>query len=357
MGFFEEVRAATERFLPALIAIVAVLLILWTINWFLLHRKRGIGEEVRFSRRLVVILCALAGVIAIILALPVKEATRDQLFTLLGLLLTAIIALSSTTLVANILAGLMLRTVRSFRLGDFIRVGEQFGRVTERGIFHVEIQTEDRDLTTIPNLFMISHPITVVRTSGTIVSARVSLGYDNAHPRIESLLVDAAQRADLQEPFVQVVHLGDFSVTYRVAGFLPEVKHLLTARSGLRKAMLDTLHEADVEIVSPSFMNQRPQPEDARAVPTERAPVMKDKSKDETQVHENLVFDKAEAAEKLEQFRAEQDTLREEIKQLEGQLKNADEAERARLEKQIDECRRRSEAIDGLLERANGDDD
>jgi len=317
-----------EKLLPALLVIAAVLLLLWGLNWLLLHRKRGIGEESRFPRRLVVILSALAGVVVIILSLPVKDATREQLFTLLGLLLTAIIALSSTTVVANILAGLMLRTVRSFRPGDFIRVGEQFGRVTERGLFHVEIQTEDRDLTTIPNLFMISHPITVVSGSGTIVSARVSLGYDNAHPRIESILVDAAQDTGLREPFVQVAHLGDFSVTYRIAGFLPEAKHLLTARSNLRKAMLDRLHDAGVEIVSPAFMNQRPQAEGSRVMPPERIGAPRDASKDETQVHEDLVFDKAEAAEKMEQRRADHDTLIAEIKEMERRLKAVDGKER-----------------------------
>lgn len=357
MELFEKVGDTAEKLLPALIAIVAVLAILWAINWFLLHRKRGIGEESRFPKRIAVLLCALAGVVVIILSLPVEDATRDQLFTLLGLLLTAIIALSSTTVVANILAGMMLRTVRSFRPGDFIRVGEQFGRVTERGIFHVEIQTEDRDLTTIPNVFMISHPITVVSSSGTIVSARVSLGFENAHPRVDALLAAAAEAADLQEPFVQVSRLGDFSVTYRVAGFLPEAKHLLTARSNLRKAMLDSLHGAGIEIVSPSFMNQRPQPEGSRAVPAERVAPAKDKTKDETQVHENLVFDKAEAAEKAEQFREERDSIAGEIKELEGRLKEAGEEERPALETQIEQLRRKAEAIDGVLEQEEKKED
>jgi len=37
-------------------------------------------------------------------------------------------------------------------------VGDYFGRVTERGLFHVEIQTEDRDLATLPNMFLVSQP-------------------------------------------------------------------------------------------------------------------------------------------------------------------------------------------------------
>ena len=119
---------------------------------------------------------ALLGCMIILLAVPIGDDTRTQLIGLLGLLLSVVIALASTTFVANAMAGFMLRAVRSFHTGDFIQVGEQFGRVTERGLFHIEIQTEDRDLTTLPNLYLVSNPVKVIRYSGTVVSATVSLG-------------------------------------------------------------------------------------------------------------------------------------------------------------------------------------
>ncbi len=56
---------------------------------------------------------------------------------------------------------------------------------------------------------------------------------------------------------MQITDLNDFSVTYRVAGLLAEVKQILTARSNLRAMMLDTLHDARIEIVSPTFMYHR----------------------------------------------------------------------------------------------------
>ena len=72
-----------------------------------------------------------------------------------------------------------------------------------------------------------------------------------------SLLHEAARNADLQDPFVEIVDLGDFAITYRAAGVLTQVKQLLTARSNLRAMVLETLHGAGIEIVSPHFMNQR----------------------------------------------------------------------------------------------------
>ena len=131
------------------------------------------------------------------------------------------------------MAGMMLRAVRSFRPGDFIRVGDYFRRVSEQGLFHVEIQTEDRDLTTMPNLYLVTNPFKVIRSSGTIISAEVSLGYDIPRTKIESLLIEAALAVQLEEPFVLVTELGDFAVTYRISGLFPKVKHILSTRSAL----------------------------------------------------------------------------------------------------------------------------
>jgi small conductance mechanosensitive channel len=256
-----------------------------------------------------------------------------------------VIAVASTTFVANAMAGLMLRTVRAFRPGDFVEVGDHFGRVTERGLFHTEIQTENRDLTTLPNLYLVSTPVKVVRHSGTIVSATVSLGYDLPQKKIRLLLVQAAQEAGLQEPFVQILDLGDFSVSYRVAGFLAEVKQLLTARSYLRSLILDTLHQAEVEIVSPAFMNQRRLGERDRALPPKSSLVSEPVEEAADDVPEELIFDKAEEAGRLEQLRLERDKLLAEVAELENRLKVADSAERSQLESEVELRRSRCEAI------------
>ena len=68
----------------------------------------------------------------------------------------------------------MLRAINNFRLGDFIEVeGEHFGRVTEIDLFHTEIQTKDRDLLTLPNLFLITHPVKVIHASGTMIGCEI----------------------------------------------------------------------------------------------------------------------------------------------------------------------------------------
>lgn len=335
MNLWSELLAGFREFVPLLAVLALVSVVLWLVNWLMLKRRKELGAETQLPRQLLMIALTAVGLLLIVLVFPMSDNTRGQVLSLIGVVLTAVIALSSTTFVANIMAGLMLRVVKSFRPGDFIHIGDQFGRITERGLFHTEIQTEDRNLTTFPNLYLVTNPVTVVRSSGTIVSAELSLGYDLPHSRIEELLKEAASQTDLQEPFVQVRELGDFSVTYRVAGFLTNVKLLLTARSDLRKNVLDVLHAHGVEIVSPAFMNQRRLPEDGKVIPDEVKLHSKKQAPEPEEAPENLIFDKAEEAEALENLRKEYAELNQRLEELKKERKSAEEADYPRLDAEI----------------------
>lgn len=64
-----------------------------------------------------------------------------------------------------------------------------------------------------------------------------------------------------------VEELLDHAVVYRVYGFLEDYTRILTAKSDLKKAMLDSLHNRGIEIVSPSFVTRRLQEEHTRILP------------------------------------------------------------------------------------------
>jgi hypothetical protein len=127
---------------------------------------------------------------------------------------------------------------------------------------------------------------------------------------VEKLLCEAAEMAGLQEPFVFVHHLGDYSVEYKVYGFLTEVRQLLSAKSNLRKYMLDVLHKNRIEIVSPSFMNQRQLVAGVEFIPQAQRPA--DKKGDNASSPEDIIFDKAEKASEIEELRKEITSLKSE---------------------------------------------
>jgi small-conductance mechanosensitive channel len=300
---------------------VAATLGVTAILLFIVRRLIPDEPTTRIVRQLITVSVLVVANVALILAMPLDSATTGQLLSLFGLVLTAVIALSSTTFVSNAMAGLMLRAVGGFQPGDFIRIGENFGRVTQKGLLHTEIQSEDRDLITLPNLFVMNQPVRVVRTSGTLISADVSLGYDIHRHRIRDLLKLAAEDAALTDPFVQITALGDHSVAYRVYGFLEDVSNLVTKRTELRGKMLDRLHGDGIEIVSPAFMNQRALDPTQQVRPPEERTVT-----DEDFHAESLMFDKAELAARIENLRTKRSELKAELETLDM----SDEAERAR---------------------------
>jgi hypothetical protein len=258
-----------------------------------------------------------------LLALPVNESTRNHLVTLLGILITAIITLSSTTLMGNAMAGFMLRMVSNFKPGDFLLVESHFGRVSEQGVFHTEIQTKERNLVTLPNLYLATKPLTVIRSSGTVVSATVSLGYDVSHNTVELILTEAATKAGLKDPFVQILELGDFSILYRCAGILEDTKFLLGAESELRAEMLDFLHENNVEIVSPAFMNQRVFPKEQIFIPDTSTQLPTGWTHISRSPKQDLIFDKATQAASIDQMKQHLAEYEDEKKQLDLELSSA----------------------------------
>lgn len=313
-------------FLPLIGALFFVGAALYAAHWALLGRHPEMGSDRRLPRQLLLLVLALVGTIAIVLSLPVSESTRNQILALIGVVFSGIIAFSSTTIVTNAMAGIMLRFTKPFRTGDFIRSGIFFGRVTERGLLDTEIQTEFRELISVPNHLLITNPITVTRSSGTIVSATVSLGYDIHHSRIQSLLMEAATETGLEDPFIQIIELGDFSITYRTNGLLTEIKNMLTVKSNLHKNILDSFHANGIEIVSPTFVNQRRLDLQTKFIPSsepEKATPQESRS-----TAEQIMFDKAEQAERIENA---VEKIREEIRSLEDKEDDVEGDEKERI--------------------------
>ncbi|MEM7515690.1 MAG: mechanosensitive ion channel domain-containing protein [Planctomycetota bacterium] len=324
---------------------VLVTLVLFALNSIL---KSQSGDAfAAFGKHLTMIVLTLVGVVIVVLTLDDGE-TRKELLSLLGLLFSAVLAFSSTTFVANMMAGMQMKAVKPFGIGDFVEVGDHFGRITELGLFHIELQTEESNLCTLPNLFVVQNPATTIRSSGTILSATVSLGYDVSHNRIEELLRKSATECGLKDPFVHVEDLGDFSVTYRLAGRLDQVKHLLSARSKLRRAMLDALHQGDVEIVSPTFMNQRQITGDAPFIPEQISRV----SVHRPAAAESIVFDKADSAESIEELKSEKAALEALVEEEKKAVKEAvDKESKDHAKSVLASTKARLDNLSELLER------
>lgn len=305
-----QLFSVNNQMLILTFVVLGIITLLFSLNHFL----REYWETRRFQFQLTMLLLTLFSCVLIIIVLPINETLRGQLLTLFGVLFSASIAFSSTTFIGNILAGFMLKVIKNIKLGDYITVNDVTGRATEMSLLHVEIQTEQSDLVTIPNMIMVTQPVKVVRTTGTILSVDVSLGYDVSRSKIAELLCLAVEDAGLTDSFVQIRELGDFSVTYRAAGRITDTSTLLSVKSNLYGTVLDRLHGAKIEIVSPNFMNTRTV-QDVQMIPKNHTHSPKENSDGSV---EKIIFEKAEKASAISNIQSE-------IEKLAAVLDNKDE--------------------------------
>jgi small conductance mechanosensitive channel len=341
-------------FAPLLGTLAGVAMLLFLVNWL---AKRGNSGNTSLGYQVLKLFISVIAALAIVITLPLTNETQGQVLSLLGVVITAVIAISATTFVANAMAGVMLQVTQPFRPGDYLRIGEQFGRVTKRSLVHTQIQTEWRDITTLPNLLLVNNPITVLHREGTIISAEISLGYDIPYTRIEDLLLRAAEDAGLEESYVMVQELLDHAVVYLIAGFLPETKNLLSARSLLRKKVLEQLHGHGVEIVSPSFMNQRQLAPEKKVIPDQPVLHMRRASdiKPVEAAPEARIFDKAEEAANLEEIKQQQEDLKQKIKELKSSLKDTPEEARPAQERKLELLEQQSVRLAEKLKKQDED--
>lgn len=187
------------------------------------------------------------------------------------------ISLGATSVVGQAAAGLILTYTRTLRAGEFVRVGDYEGTVTEVGIFTTTIRTGLGEVLTLPNS-MITGTVTknysrIVEGPGYVVDTVVTIGYDTPWRQVEAMLLEAARRTDgvLAKPEPQVFQtaLSDFYPEYRLVAqaipSLPRPRALLL--SLLHANIQDVFNEYGVQIMSPHYLGD---PLQAKWVPREQ---------------------------------------------------------------------------------------
>lgn len=196
---------------------------------------------------------------------PYLPGSDSGVFQGISVFVGLIVSLGSSTVIGNIIAGLVITYMRPFKLGDRIKLNDTTGNVIEKTPLVTRIKTPKNELVTIPNSFiMSSHTINYsasARTYGLIIHAEVSIGYDVPWRKVHALLLKAAKAtpgvmAD-PEPFVLETELQDWYPVYQINAYIKEADQLTQIYSNLYQNLQDVFKEADVEIMSPHYMAVR----------------------------------------------------------------------------------------------------
>ncbi len=94
---------------------------------------------------------------ALIMAYPHLPGSGTAAFKGVSLFAGLIASLGTTSIVNQAAGGLVLMYSRAFRTGDFIKVGESEGVVTNLGILSTKIRTAGKEEVTIPNAVLVGN--------------------------------------------------------------------------------------------------------------------------------------------------------------------------------------------------------
>jgi len=201
---------------------------------------------------------------ALAMAYPYLPGAGTDAFKGLSVLIGLMISLGATSVVGQAAAGLILTYTRTLRPGEFVRIGEYEGTVTELGMFTTRIRTGLGEVLTLPNS-MITGTVTknysrTVQGPGYVVDTVVTIGYDTPWRQVEAMLLEAAKRTPgiLEVPPAQVFQtaLSDFYPEYRlVAQAIPsEPRPRAVLLSMLHANIQDVFNEYGVQIMSPHYL-------------------------------------------------------------------------------------------------------
>ena len=196
---------------------------------------------------------------------PYLPGSKSGVFQGISVFVGLIVSLGSSTVIGNIIAGLVITYMRPFKLGDRIKLNDTTGNVIEKTPLVARIRTPKNEVVTIPNSFiMSSHTVNFsqsARDYGLIIHSEVSVGYDIPWRKTHQLLVEAALNTpgvvDDPRPFVLETSLQDYYPVYQVNAYIKDANQLAQVYSDLHQNIQDRFNKEGIEIMSPHYIATR----------------------------------------------------------------------------------------------------
>lgn len=189
----------------------------------------------------------------------------NKAFQGVSVFLGVLFSLGSTSIISNIVSGLVITYMRPFKIGDRIKMGEHLGNVVEKTPLVTRIKTPKNELITIPNgTIMSAQTVNYTESAkeyGLILYSTVTMGYDVPWPKVHELLIEAGLKTPfvLQDPkpFVLQIALDDFYCSYQINIYTHEANQMSNIYSDLNKNVQDIFNREGLELLSPHYRAQR----------------------------------------------------------------------------------------------------
>ena len=211
----------------------------------------------------------------LVIAYPYIPGSDSMAFKGVSVFAGVLLSLGSSSFIANSIAGLSMTYRAAFREGDRIKVGDVVGTVEDIKLMVTKVRTPKNEQVIIPNSNILNDNVTnyshMARRDGVILHTVVGIGYDTPWRQVEAMLLLAAKRTGglKQEPppFVLQQGLGDFAVNYELNAYTDQELRMPAIYSELHAHIQDVFNEHGVQIMSPAYEADPPDP---KVVPPEK---------------------------------------------------------------------------------------
>ena len=209
---------------------------------------------------------------SLVLAYPYIPGSESAAFKGVSVFLGVLLSLGSSSIVANMVAGLSMTYRGAFKEGELIKVGDTMGTVEGIKLMVTRLRTPKNESIILPNSNIINTEVInysqLAQEEGVVLNSIVGIGYDTPWRQVEALLLEAADRTEglkkEPRPFVLQTLLGDFAVNYQINAYCGDANRMPAIYSALHANIQDVFNEYGVQIMSPAYETD---PESLKIVP------------------------------------------------------------------------------------------
>ncbi|OYU68455.1 MAG: hypothetical protein CFE45_42675 [Burkholderiales bacterium PBB5] len=208
--------------------------------------------------------------LALAMAYPYLPGAQTEAFKGLTVILGLMVSIGASGAVGQVFSGVILVYTRALSLGEYVRIQDCEGTVTEIGLFVTRLRTGLGSEYALPNTVVLGN---VTRNfsreapaAGHVLETPITIGYDTPWRQVHALLQGAAEMVDgiakAPAPYVVQTALSDFYVVYRLVVFVAPASPggRAAVASALNAAILDMFNRHGVQIMSPGYYEDPAQP-------------------------------------------------------------------------------------------------
>ncbi len=269
----KKIGLAVLNYLPDLFAIIVIVIITRYVIKFLrflsneIHTKnlKIQGFYPDWAKPTFNIVRFLVLAFMFVMIFPYLPGSDSPVFQGVSVFIGIVFSLGSSSVIGNMVAGLVMTYMRPFQIGDRIKLGDLVGDVVEKTPFVTRIKTPKKEYVTVPNSTILSSSVinysTSKRKEGIVLHTTVTIGYDVPWRKVHEALINAALKTNKikqePQPFVLQTSLDDFYVSYQLNAHSGEPNQQPIIYSELHQNIQDEFNENGIEILSPHYRAQR----------------------------------------------------------------------------------------------------